>query len=943
MKLKKLNIISIIFLIWGFAFSQSYTNYTIADGLPSNHIYTILQDYKGFVWFLTDKGMVKYNGSELKQFTTKEGLPNNDIWEAFVTSDYKVWYLSKAPQLGYILNDSVLSFPNEVSNEIINPIFSYQLNNRVYLTGPNTSYQLIDGQWRLIKIGKDKLKVHHPKIESLSLLNNQDPYLYVYDIDSHVIDSFEARSFMINSKRGQVTDSLYFFINDEGYYFLNLNTLHLYRKSFKKQLGKDLVKYARINMVDGSLQITGIGFVGYLDEEFNVVDPFYFPEYINAHFGFMDKSKTIWCATFNNGVYKFPHHKKEVDYMFLGEKIQSLDIIDSVLFISVYDKWFYKYDSKNEKIDLRLNLKGYKYGVRSAKAKNITYYLSHGNVYLEENGEISLQYNYISNKVNNSDKIRELVYYNNHLYGLCAFGLYQLNDETFTVEKEFLQKGTNDILSFNDNLYIATTNGLKMFKNDSIFYKSYNNELFNKSILSLKQLSETEFLINTDGFGAYIANDSTLELLEGTEYISVQDAFVEEESIWLATNRGVLCFEQTDKRYSLKSVIDTRNGLPMNNVNTIALLGQTLFVATDNGLVNIPKDHKYKPLFLDIYIDEVRYNSESLTDSTTKNYTSDNTLNISVSSIDFSEYKNSVNFHYKLMPVQNEWVASYSEMVNYNNLKPNAYKFVVSKNGIEKSFSFIIKPLWWQTLGFRIIVGFVIAMVLLSGFWVLSKRVQNRKNQKIFREKQLAEIQLRALRSQMNPHFVFNSLAAIQYYINENNFEASEMYLIKFSKLIRQFFELSKENEIILKTEIQLLKSYLEIEKLRFKDKLNFQIKVDETLRVEDVKIPAMLLQPIVENAVNHGIFNKIEGGTVSVIFNFIDFKTIEVNIIDDGVGFENTKTISKSHSSSLVIIDRLKYLNQTKKWHITLENKELNPSLKDKGNQAIFIITKLD
>ncbi|HIC31855.1 MAG TPA: histidine kinase transcriptional regulator protein, partial [Flavobacteriaceae bacterium] len=255
---------------------------------------------------------------------------------------------------------------------------------------------------------------------------------------------------------------------------------------------------------------------------------------------------------------------------------------------------------------------------------------------------------------------------------------------------------------------------------------------------------------------------------------------------------------------------------------------------------------------------------------------------------------------------------------------------------------FTIQPLWWQTLWFKIILGLLVTTLLLSTVWITSKQIQKKKDQKLIQEKQLSEIQLRALRSQMNPHFVFNSLSAIQYYINENNYEASEQYLVKFSKLIRQFFDLSKENEITLKEEIQLLKSYLEIEKLRFKDRLDFEIFCDENINTNHVKIPTMLLQPIVENAVNHGVFNKVENGKVTLKFNQMDTQTIKVKIIDDGVGFKNTKTEKNKHKSSNVIADRIKFLNQTEKWKITFKNEVLNPDLEDKGNQAIFTITNL-
>ena len=92
--MKKLHITLIIILIWSFSFAQQYTNYSTKNDLPSNHIYKITQDYKGFIWFITDKGIVKYNGTTFKTFTTKEGLPTNDIWDIKITPDNKIWYFN---------------------------------------------------------------------------------------------------------------------------------------------------------------------------------------------------------------------------------------------------------------------------------------------------------------------------------------------------------------------------------------------------------------------------------------------------------------------------------------------------------------------------------------------------------------------------------------------------------------------------------------------------------------------------------------------------------------------------------------------------------------------------------------------------------------------------------------------------------------------------------
>lgn len=151
-------------------------------------MYTIVQDAKGFIWFLTDKGLSRYNGNQLKTFTTKNGLPNNDVWDAFPTSDGKVWYMSKSASLGYIENDTVLSFPNSNKDQIINPIFSSQVGDSVFPTGTKQSFSLKNKQWIgkqnrfLENLGEDWINIRHNKVAYL-MFTHDDEKLHVYNKD----------------------------------------------------------------------------------------------------------------------------------------------------------------------------------------------------------------------------------------------------------------------------------------------------------------------------------------------------------------------------------------------------------------------------------------------------------------------------------------------------------------------------------------------------------------------------------------------------------------------------------------------------------------------------------------------------------------------------------------------------------------------------------------
>ncbi len=150
--------------------------------------------------------------------------------------------------------------------------------------------------------------------------------------------------------------------------------------------------------------------------------------------------------------------------------------------------------------------------------------------------------------------------------------------------------------------------------------------------------------------------------------------------------------------------------------------------------------------------------------------------------------------------------------------------------------------------------------------------------------RQLTEMQLSALRSQMNPHFIFNALNSIKKFVLTNEAENADKYLGKFSKLIRSILDNSQESDISLQKEIETLQLYLELEKLRFGDKLNYQIHVDPQLEEGCVHIPGMIVQPFVENAVFHGIMHKESAGKILISFyDHVDY--LEINVIDDGVG----------------------------------------------------------
>jgi sensor histidine kinase YesM len=195
----------------------------------------------------------------------------------------------------------------------------------------------------------------------------------------------------------------------------------------------------------------------------------------------------------------------------------------------------------------------------------------------------------------------------------------------------------------------------------------------------------------------------------------------------------------------------------------------------------------------------------------------------------------------------------------------------------------------------------------------------------------------------MNPHFIFNSLIAIQSYIYKQDAVKAGDYLARFADLIRIILENSREEFVILEKEIKMLKAYLELQDLRFENKFDYQIQIDEELDTSATQIPPMMAQPFIENAIEHGIRHKETKGYVKISIQKTGKEILWI-VEDDGVGRKNAKELSKrkDHRSMATSItsDRLKILSKKEKQKFILEiddmvDKDLNPL----GTQVMFSV----
>lgn len=263
-----------------------------------------------------------------------------------------------------------------------------------------------------------------------------------------------------------------------------------------------------------------------------------------------------------------------------------------------------------------------------------------------------------------------------------------------------------------------------------------------------------------------------------------------------------------------------------------------------------------------------------------------------------------------------EW--STERKVIYTGLEPGNYQLDIecmniSNGKLTKNSAFYIKvmPPWYRNWWF--VAGLIIIVILSIHFYIRSrtKRIKKAEERKSEISHKISQLETKALQVQMNPHFTFNAITSLQNYILDNNVDLALKYLSDFSRIIRMTLDNVNREFISIGEEIEYLKYYLSIERMRFDEKFSEVIQLDEKLDGQSVMLPPMILQPFVENAIHHGLMPR-GGGIVKIAFRKKDEKSLRCIVEDNGIGRRNNNGNNNFHKSmgSNIARDRIDYFN---------------------------------
>ncbi|MES2628422.1 MAG: two-component regulator propeller domain-containing protein [Bacteroidota bacterium] len=913
--------------VYSHAQQLNFKDYTIENGLSSNFLYKVIQDRKGFIWVCSEAGITSFDGRNFLNYTTESGLQDNEILKIYEDSQGRLWYVTLKGKIGYISNGKV--YASEKLNALIN-------DNCVSLR------EDCDGALLVGTYNRGLLKIRNSKIVAVY----EEPRIPVWKIENHHF----AGHLFTDCKKGKVyyhsSDARIIEISSDAKVRMMPNSVRVHEILRDFDFPGVLMMYTLKNQhtdIDPGLVV--------IEEDLRervLVSAEELGPQIRLH-AIKDSRGDIWVATLDgvvrvtlvNGKYKF--REKYLS----GKRVSSLvqdnegniwaSTLGDGLFIFSFGMYSYTMQDglmSNAITTLVTNGKqlyagtdnGYVNKIEDGKITT----LEHADTYLSLKS-----YNRVNDMVILPDgnlcvgmdiglvtykdskclrwatggSVKSIapeasgeVWMGNH-GGLLLSDMFSANaSKKWAVAWIGRPSG---LYTDKDTLWFWVNESLVAYSNDKLTKRFPKNSLWKDRISKIQRDPKGTLWLASQGMGLLYIDNNKLQsfpVAKGLASNICNSFFIDGDSIlWAATNSGISKISIRKKGFpEILQNIYIRQGISSNKISSIARVGDQIYAGTSKGLFvfdvrDISRNTNPPP----IYITHVRIwdKDTTLLPVYELDHTNNN-ISIDFAGLSFRSL-GAISYKYKMEGIDTGWVKTNFSTVSFPILPSGEYTFLVkcvNEDGTESSepakITFNIGPPYWQSWWFYLSITIIVIVVV---FLIFNSRFSRLEEKNLLRQQALEEEQ-KALRAQMNPHFIFNALNSIQYFILNKDILKANLYLSKFAALIRRILENSKNAFISIYDEMETIRLYIEIEAQRFDSSFEFEISIDSDVDKYNIEIPPMIIQPYVENAIWHGLLHRASKGKLTIHLYKAQNKVI-CEIRDNGIGRQRSQEIAKSHS----------------------------------------------
>jgi len=889
--------------------NYSYVNYDVKDGLAGSAVYCMVQDKDGFLWMGTETGLSRFDGTRFKNFSTSDGLPDNEVVKLFVDSKNRVWIVPFRNSLCYYLNGKIHNVDNDSllknikqSSELMSITENGVGDLLILETG---AIHIIDGSGKTHQIYE---VAGQPILTYKAGLNSNKEFrigtAFKNQYNEVIADIKDTQLIVIKSvpqARNHEYGNTFFNPSLEVFMKDNVVTFTSKNDEFKLPLSPGFINASEIDDTTFAFNYSNKTYL-FDARQKKVTDSFSVGKTINNVI--RDSEGSLWFCTMGKGVYRLASNEFE-NFSFKTNNgyspIFCIQKIDSTLYLGGENSFIWALNS-NLSVARSIHIsnshtrgriitmtqtpnKGLLIGTDEGlfisnhwNTKIFMGGLSIKDVFLGNDGRITTSTSKYTLRFNLSDGPFK--------FGDCCAGKYL---DTIWSDR------STCVYGLNDTNYVGTLNGLyavgenKGFKFAGAYYESLK-----KRIAIIKGVGDGTICIGTSGNGLVLYRDGKiireLTTKDGLTSNICRNLFISGRDIWAGTDKGLNKIHRSDTGYAI-TTFTTSDGLKSNIINAVYVDGENVLVGTPEGLTRFDVNKKAKGSNCKLFITDIIVSGQEIpyTPGDLMLPHQDNNIRIDFAGISFKS-AGEILYKYKFAQ-DSDWSTTNQNSLIYPSLASGNYEIelsAINKFGVESNhviIRFTIKKLLREELWFQLLV-FLFSISLISFFVYLRVKSFKRKvTQRTLLAEKIAVLEQMALRSQMNPHFIFNSLNSIQQYVIDKDILGANEFITEFSRLIRLTLDLSSKPEVSIEQEVVYLSTYLELEKKRFENKFTYTIHVEPEISAADHFIPTMILQPYVENSVRHGMrYKKDNEGKITISF-YKDSDYLVCNIEDNGIG----------------------------------------------------------